>query len=139
MAHRYKVGTYDAEGSYFREFEHDDVLTPDELRVHVIEALVAVGEADRAQHAEMIKEWEAEGKDPAIFSSWNESLGQMAYGDDFRDALLARGFREAVYDAEVRLHGWSHAFGPDDGHEWDEVNDDTLAVQAELRERLGIK
>jgi len=137
--HRYKVGTYDAEGSFFREFEHDDALTPAELRAHVIEALVAVAQADRVQHAEMIKEWEAEGKDPAIFKPWNESLGQMAYGDDFRDALLARGFREAAYDAEVRLHGWSHAFGENDGHERDEANDDTLAVQAALRERLGVK
>lgn len=136
MAHRYKIGTYDAEGSFFREFEHDDRLTPEALRALVFEALAEVAAADKARYDEMIADRRAEGeRNSAMLRPWNDSLGQLAFGDDFRDALLARGFREAAYDGEVRLHGWSHALGG--GACDDDANDDTRAAQAALRAVFG--
>lgn len=135
MAHRYKIGTYDAEGSFYREFEHDDALTPDALRALVFDALAEVAAADKVRYEQML----AEEGDVArrLLGSWNDSLGQLAFGDDFRDALLARGFREAVYDGEVRLHGWSKALGG--GVCVDEANEDTRAAQAALRKGLGVE
>lgn len=136
MAYRYKIGTYDAEGSFFREFERDDLLSPEALHALVFDALAEVAAADKAKYEEMLSRRAEAGKDVGLFDPWNESLGQLVYGDNFRDALLARGFREVHYDGEVRLHGWSHALGggPCDR---DEANADTRAAQAALRAAFG--
>ena len=147
---RYKVGYYDAEGSFYREFDHPEELSADQLRAHVAAAAAVVAEADRAKWNAIVVEEKAKGKAAAPYApsslldeAWHERInfGDLLYTDDFRDAMLVRGFQESEYVAKVALHGWANAFdrpGPD-GCRWGEESEDTLAVQAALRERLGIK
>ena len=143
--HRYKVGYGHPEGSFFREFDHPDALSTDELRAHVVEAAAVVAEADRAKWEAMIAEEKAKGKDISLLNKepWYEHVNfdDLLYTNDFRDAMLVRGFRESEYVAKVALHGWANAFdrsGPH-GSRWGEKSEDTLAIQAALRKRLGVE
>lgn len=142
--HRYKVGYGHPEGSFFREFDHPDALSVDELRAHVVEAVAVVAEADRARWDAMVVEEKAKGTDIAFYDEpWHEhcSVGGVLSTNDFRDAMLVRGFRESEYVASVALHGWANTFdrpGPG-GSRWGEKSADMLAFQAAMRKRMGVE
>ena len=123
----YQIGYGTCEESEFWEFEHDDVLTKDDLRQIVEDCLLEVMDMEAGKFGEGgFHKGLYVGDDGPTFQSL---MGEPA----FMCLLKDRGFRQIQYEESFSLFGWASAIKPGD---WDShTGDVTGDMQVSLKAR----